>query len=172
MPSISREWATPLTIGTFGVMAVTGGLMFFHLDGGLQKSVHEWLGWGMVAAVAAHASVNWPAFKRYLRLPARSGLILAAFAVLLAGTFLVTPASEGGAPPPVLAMRAVAKLPLKDLTALTGKPVEQILGELAAAGLQVDDAEQSIEGIAGGDRELTGRAMRALFQEQGRQARG
>ena len=27
---ISREWATPLTIGIFALMAVTGLLMFFH----------------------------------------------------------------------------------------------------------------------------------------------
>jgi cytochrome b561 len=51
---IAREWATPLTIGSFGLMATTGILMFFHLDSGLNKTAHEWLGWVMVAVVAAH----------------------------------------------------------------------------------------------------------------------
>ena len=40
---ISREWATPLTIGAFGLMSVTGMLMFFHLDTGFNKLAHEWL---------------------------------------------------------------------------------------------------------------------------------
>ena len=65
MKIISRDWATPITIGAFAVMSVTGLLMFFHLDIGLNKLAHEWLGWLMVAGVAAHAIANWGAFKRY-----------------------------------------------------------------------------------------------------------
>ena len=49
-----RPWITPLVIGTFALMAVTGSLMFFHLDTGLNKTAHEWLGWAMVAAVLLH----------------------------------------------------------------------------------------------------------------------
>lgn len=39
-----RKWATPLTIGSFLLMGVTGILMFFHLDIGLNKLAHEWAG--------------------------------------------------------------------------------------------------------------------------------
>lgn len=53
--TISRNWATPLTIGSFLLMAVTGLLMFFHLDTGLNKAAHEWLGW---------AGPWWPAWWR------------------------------------------------------------------------------------------------------------
>ena len=63
---ISREWATPLTIGTFLIMATTGILMFFHLDRGLNKEAHEWLGWAMVAGVGTHVVANLSSFKRYL----------------------------------------------------------------------------------------------------------
>jgi hypothetical protein len=62
----TREWATPLTAGTFLLMAVTGVLIFFHLDSGLNKAAHEWLGWAMIVGVAAHIVANLPAFKRYL----------------------------------------------------------------------------------------------------------
>ena len=44
-----RESATPLTIGSFLLIAITGVLMFFHLDSGLNKLAHEWLGWAMIA---------------------------------------------------------------------------------------------------------------------------
>ena len=53
-----RPWITPLVIGTFVLMAVTGSLMFFHLDSGLNKAAHEWLGWAMVIAVVLHALMN------------------------------------------------------------------------------------------------------------------
>ncbi len=56
---ISREWATPLTIGVFGLMAATGLLMFFHLDNTLQKTAHEWLGWAMVANTLTHGASRW-----------------------------------------------------------------------------------------------------------------
>ena len=50
--SIKREWATPITIGAFLLSAVTGVLLFFHLDSGLNKLAHEWLSWVLLAAVA------------------------------------------------------------------------------------------------------------------------
>ena len=60
-----KAWATPLTIGAFGLMATTGLLMFFHLDSGLNKTAHEWLGWAMILGVVAHVMLNWKAFKRH-----------------------------------------------------------------------------------------------------------
>jgi cytochrome b561 len=64
-----REWATPLTIGSFLVIAVTGVLMFFHLDSGLNKLAHEWLAWAMLAAVGLHAAVHFKSFSRYFTRP-------------------------------------------------------------------------------------------------------
>ncbi|EWS63204.1 hypothetical protein Y695_03563 [Hydrogenophaga sp. T4] len=40
-----RPWITPLVMGSFALSAVTGVLMFFHLDTGLNKAAHEcWAG--------------------------------------------------------------------------------------------------------------------------------
>ncbi|MFO1337349.1 MAG: DUF4405 domain-containing protein [Burkholderiaceae bacterium] len=160
----TRQWATPLTIGAFGLMAVTGLLMFFHLDQGLQKPAHEWLGWLMVAAVGVHAAVNWPGLKRHLTVPGPGRVIVGASALALAASFFVAPGSQGeDAPPPVLAMHAVAKAPLKAVLPLTGKSFSQVQGELAAAGIHVDSDEQSIASAIGDDRGRMGRAMRVLF---------
>ena len=46
-----RPWITPVVIGAFTLSAVTGVLMFFHLDSGLNKTAHEWLSWAMVIGV-------------------------------------------------------------------------------------------------------------------------
>lgn len=166
MTLVSRQWATPLVIGAFALMGVTGSLMFFHADSGVQKAVHEWLGWLLIGAVAAHAFVHWGAFKRYLQVPGWGRWIIAACLVGLSVTFLPLPGSSGpqaSAPPPVLAMRAVAAAPLKSVAPLAGKTVEQAQRDLAAAGVKLADGEQSIASVVQADRERLGRAMRALF---------
>lgn len=163
---ISRDWATPLTIGTFGLMAVTGILMFFHLQRGLNKTAHEWLGWLMVAGVAAHASANWLGFKRHLLSSTQGRGILAASVLVLAGSFVSLPGSgEDGASPPQLAIKAVTHAPLAQMAPLTGRPVEQLITELAAAGITVT-GQQSLEQALDGDKERTGQALRLLFGKQ------
>jgi hypothetical protein len=164
MSAVNRQWATPLVIGAFALMAVTGGLMFFHLDSALQKTVHEWLGWGLVAAVGLHAVANWLGFKRYFAQVGVARAILVASVVVLAATFVPVPGSSGGVPPPVLALRAVAHAPLKDVAGLVGKSVEQVRSDLAAVGVVIDGADGSIEAATAGDREATGRAVAALLR--------
>lgn len=164
MSAVNRQWATPLVIGAFALMAVTGGLMFFHVDSSLQKAVHEWLGWAFVAAVALHAGANWLGFKRYFAQAGVARTILVASVMALGATFVPLPGSTGGLPPPVLALRALGKAPLKDVAALAGKSVEQARRDLAEVGVVIDGADVSIESATGGDREAMGRAVAALLR--------
>lgn len=162
---ISRDWATPITIGAFGLMAVTGILMFFHLDSGLNKLAHEWLSWVMVAGVLAHAIANWAAFKRYFLSTNLGRGIIALFVVLLAGSFASLPGSGGGkgGPPPVMAMRALSKAPIASLAPIAGRPTEQLIADLAKAGITITGPEASIDSAIGNSRELQGKAMAVLF---------
>ncbi|MBP6338362.1 MAG: DUF4405 domain-containing protein [Vitreoscilla sp.] len=165
---ISRDWATPLTIGAFGLMAITGILMFFHLDSGLNKTAHEWLGWLMVAGVAAHASANWLGFKRYFLSSPQGRSILAASVLVTAGSFVsLSAGGEGGGSPPQLAIRAVTQAPLARVAPLTGRTVEQLIAELSAAGIQVSGGEQSLAQAIGADRERTGKALKVMFRGPG-----
>jgi hypothetical protein len=41
MMTIQREWVTPIAAGAFLISAVTGVLIFFHVDSGLNKVAHE-----------------------------------------------------------------------------------------------------------------------------------
>lgn len=162
--NISRNWATPLTMGAFGLMAVTGILMFFHLDTGLNKTAHEWLGWVMVAGVAAHAAANWPGFKRYFLSGTLGRSILAASLLVIAGSFFSLPGSgRGGLPPPLLALKAMTKAPLSSVAPLTGKPVEQLIADLGKAGIQVSSADKSLDSVLAGNRALESKAMTVIF---------
>lgn len=161
---ISRDWATPLTIGAFAIMAVTGLLMFFHADVGLNKLAHEWLGWLMVAGVAAHVVANWNAFKRHLvaNMPARA--ILGICIVLLAGSFASLPGSgEGGGSPPAIAIKAITGASIEKVAALAGRSVDEVMTELGKVGIAVSDPAASLESVVGHDRGKTGAAIRAIF---------
>jgi len=65
MSTSMKSWATPLAIGSFIILAVTGILMFFKVEAGYIKPVHEWLNWAMVAGVVLHTIANWKAFLSY-----------------------------------------------------------------------------------------------------------
>ncbi len=161
---ISRDWATPLTIGAFALMATTGVLMFFHLDGELNKLAHEWLGWLLIIGVSLHVAVNWLSFKRYFLANPTARAILAVSALVIAGSFAPLPAGdEEGASPPVLALQAVTKAPLAQVAPLTGRSADVLLADLKQAGIALNNADQSLDSVLKGDRELTGAAMRVLF---------
>ena len=81
-----RPWITPVVIGAFGLSAVTGVLMFFHLDSGLNKTAHEWLSWAMVIGVLLHLLLNMSAFKRYFT-QTTARVVVGVFALVLALSF-------------------------------------------------------------------------------------
>lgn len=160
---ISREWATPLTIGVFGLMAVTGVLMFFHLDTRLNKLAHEWLGWAMIAFAILHIMANWLAFKRYFLSSNLARGLVGVFAVVLGLTFVNPPGAQKQGSPPTLAMRAVMNAPLATLAPVSGRPVEQLLADLAKAGIVLPHAQATLDSVVKGDRGQEGKAMRAIF---------
>ena len=84
---VKREIATPLTMGAFLIMAVTGILMFFHWDTGFNKVAHEWLGWLLVVAVGLHVLANMSAFKNHFKKP-NTKIIVGVLTAILALTFL------------------------------------------------------------------------------------
>lgn len=164
MIKVSREWATPLTIGAFLLMGVTGLLMFFHWDNSLQKTLHEWLGWLMVAAAVVHALANWLGFKRYFK-PGPALWLVVLSALVLAGSFI--PWSGGakkGPSTPALAIQTLSGAPVRLLAPLYGQTPEQARQALAAAGITLADDEASLASAVGKDRERLGVALKALAQ--------
>jgi Domain of unknown function (DUF4405) len=162
MNTALRTWATPLTAGLFIIMAITGGLMFFHLDTGLNKAAHEWLGWGMLAAVVAHLGLHWRSLQRQLTLSRPAQFTLALSLLVLAGSFFGGQRAEG-ASPPGLAIQAIARAPLTSVAPLTGKSLAQVQRELAGMGLDAANAERSLNELTGHDRARLGQAVRTLF---------
>jgi len=163
--TIKREWVTPLTIGAFMLSAVTGVLMFFHLDTGLNKEAHEWLGWAMVGGVTLHAMVNFSGFKRHFG----TGLgkaVIGLFALLLVLSF--APLGEDRDGPPTMApTRALANAPIATLAVVAGVTPEQMLDRVRATGLQPASAQQSLGELVGQDRHRQVEVLAELLKEAG-----
>lgn len=145
-----RSWITPLVIGAFSLSAVTGVLMFFHLDSGLNKAAHEWLSWAMVIGVALHALLNLPAFKRYFT-QTTGRAVIGLFVLVLALSFIPAGGKGGGEPgfaPPV---RALAKAPISVLAQVAGTSTDDVKAKLQAQGLTVTSDQQSVADLVGAD---------------------
>jgi hypothetical protein len=158
-----RDWATPLTIGIFALMGVTGLLMFFESATRLNKTIHEWGGLIMVAAVVTHVIVNWLPFKRYLASSNMARGIVAACVLVLAMSFAPLTGSQDGGRPTSRLITAVLNAPLEKVAVLQGVPGEQLIADLAKAGITVTDLQQSLATLTKGDRELQDEAVAALF---------
>lgn len=163
-----RVWATPLTIGAFAIMSVTGILMFFHLNSGMNKLVHEWAGWAMVAGVVAHVVVNWRPFKRYFFNGFVGRGLIGLGVLTLAASFIPATGGPGrNGPPQALAMRAITGAAISDVVPLTGKTLTEVIDDLSKVGVKIPDGTASIQSIVGNDRELQTKAISALFRKPG-----
>ncbi|MDQ0325845.1 hypothetical protein J2R99_001694 [Rhodopseudomonas julia] len=140
-----RTWATPLTIGSFLLMAATGVLMFFEFDRGLTVVVHQWFSWFFVIGAGGHIVANQRPFLNHLK--SRWGEVsVAVFAAVLVASLF----SWGMITGPQLERpieRALVDASLSSLAAVTGTETPSLLDKLATHGIAAE-AEQSIHDLA------------------------
>lgn len=160
---ISREWATPITMGSFFLMACTGILMFFHADMGLHKEVHEWLGWAMVAGVVAHAWANLASFKRYFAKPAALATMGVFVAILVASSFINEEDEGQGGNPGRRAAKAVLNAPISDIAPLAGQSPQTLLANLQKAGFKVESIGQTLISVTGPAQPDQFKALAVIF---------
>ncbi len=160
----SREWATPLTAGAFIVLAVTGLLMFFHLDRGLNHLAHEWLGWLLVVGVACHVTANFLGLKKHIS--SRTGkAVVAAFVAILLLSF-IQPEERKRPPGWAQPVKALAFMPFTDLAVVAKMSVQEVRERLAAEGLTPTSDEQSIKDLVGHNLRQQVGALNAIFPDE------
>jgi len=140
-----RTWATPLTIGSFILMSVSGILMFFELDTGLTSGAHQWFSWFFLLGVGGHVTANFYPFKNHLR--SRWGQAsVAGFVIVLVASFfswgLVT-GSQLKRP----IEQALIDAPLSSLAGVTHTEPDALVGKLKAHGITAAPG-QSIHELA------------------------
>ncbi len=143
-----RSWVTPISIGSFLLLGVTGLLMFFKVRGGLIVVAHEWLSPVFVVGACLHVWLNWGAVRANLS-RTRGIIVVGLFAALLA--FSVAPpqgaedhAREHGHGQEVIGRRAAELLlqaRLSTVAELTGRKPQQLRESLGRFGVRVTSDE-------------------------------
>ncbi len=158
-----RSWATPLVVGAFGLMAVSGVLMFFHLNTSLSKDLHEWAGFVLVAGAVAHLVQNWRAFTTYLRRPV--ALWIMGLGLVVTAASLVPVGASGGPDALRLVLARVSDAPVPLLATLAGESPDEVKARLAAAGFDGVTDASTIKALAGGDMGDQIGAIAAVFAQ-------
>ena len=156
-----RTWATPFTIGAFALSATTGILLFFKINLGLVKPVHEWLSWLLVIGTALHLFVNWRPSVQYLSRPVGKG-ILAVFFLLICASML--PLGEEHKKPPFQSITdAMVHSPLTTVAQVSSHTPTETLELLKSNGVSVDSKEQTIQQIAEANNKQAMEVLAVIF---------
>lgn len=144
-PFSLRTWSTPLTIGSFLLMAVTGVLMFFDLVPGYLSFAHEWFSWLFLIGTGAHMAVNLRPLKKHLQSPWGRANVAIFTTILVVSTF-----SFGTITAPQLKWpisNALLEAPLSALADVTRKDHAVLVGKLKTHGITAT-SDQSIKELA------------------------
>ncbi|OPX94757.1 MAG: hypothetical protein A4E58_02411 [Syntrophorhabdus sp. PtaB.Bin006] len=141
-----REWATPVTIGAFALSAVTGIMLFFKVNLGLVKHVHEWLSWLLVVGTVFHLTVNWRSCVRYASKPL-GRLILIAFFLLICASLLPMGKRHDGRQFGRIS-DVLMQNPLWAVAQAADHSPDEAMNILKSKGIHVEGKDQTIRDIA------------------------
>ncbi|MEN9353136.1 MAG: hypothetical protein RL318_461 [Fibrobacterota bacterium] len=161
-----RKWVTPLTMGTFLLTAGTGLGLFFEVEWGLVKPIHEWLSLTLLAGALLHLWDHRNSVLKHL-----SGTwgkaFVAAGALILIGALLPITGGEEEEEDEHRPNREIAqtleRIPLASLATARNVPVDSLVIRLNAAGIANATPSSTVEQLAGRDQHLKTKAMAAIF---------
>lgn len=156
-----REWVTPITIGAFALSAVTGILLFFKVDLGLVKPIHEWLSWLLVFGAILHMIVNWRATVQSVSRPVGRG-ILVFFLFLLCLSFL----PGGGRQERHKFERLsdiLAQASLSEIAQIADHSSDDAVNILNAKGIYADNKMQTVQEIAAKNNKSPAEILDVIF---------
>lgn len=156
-----RTWVTPLAMGAFLLTAGTGLGLFFEVDWGFVKPLHEWLSLTLVLGGALHVFDHWKGIRNHW-----SGTWGKAF-VLGGAVFLVLGFLPLGGKETELSKRDLGKtlsrVPLATLAQAREIPLDSLQARLKVAGFPGAQGTSTLEQLAGKDGHKQYVALQAAF---------
>lgn len=140
-----KSWATPLAAGTFIILAVTGILMFFKINVGYIKPVHEWLSWAMVIGVTFHTIANWKSFTSYFSKKPSFTIIGAGLIITVLSVFM--PSANNGNPGMKM-IKALGTAKIETIADMAGQNSDDIITKLEQKGISETGTSMTIQEIA------------------------
>lgn len=143
---LSRKYVTTPVIAAFGVLGISGVLMFFHVKNGGIVTMHEWIGLLFVLFATLHIIVNWKAFSNYFS--QKVAVLIMAVVLVTGGGIYIANDVEGANPIKAFVMKT-GNAPLVHVAPVVGVSTEDAMAKLEAAGVSVESEEDSLSTIAG-----------------------
>jgi len=141
-----REWATPIIIGAFALSAVTGVMLFFKIQLGFVKPVHEWLSWLLVIGAILHMIVNRPFFMKYISKPVGRSILIFFF-LLICVSMLPLDDKQRRHPFAKIADTLINS-PLLAVAKVANHEPDEVISILKSNGIYTDSKDQTIREIA------------------------
>jgi len=141
--------ATPLTIGSFILVSVTGVCMFFEIHAGFIQPAHEFLSLAFLAGALMHIVVHRKAILNHLKKPLGIGLALL-FGVITICAVLPLNTGAGGAGHEVARKSEAIFLDanVNSIAKMTHRSSDELLALLASQGYAQEDSLQTVREIA------------------------
>ncbi len=156
-----REWATPLTIGSFIISAVTGIIIFFHIRIGLVRPAHEWLSWFLVLGGLLHILTNWKGVKSYFSKPISASIIVI---FLILCVLSLIPVGEKKPRALHLAGNALLDTSLQIAALVAKEDAGHLMERLKKRGVLVNNTEQTLKEIATQSNQSEKAMLRLIFE--------
>jgi hypothetical protein len=161
---IEKKWVTPLVTGSFLLVAITGILMFFHIDTGLNKVAHEWLGLIMVLGAMLHIIVNIKGFNQMFG--NTMGKTIVGVFILVLGLSFLNLGGEGSEKPFMTSVEVLAKASVTDLAQVSHTDKQVLLDRLKAKGVVISDDTKSIKDVVGNDMHKQMEVLNDILKDQ------
>jgi hypothetical protein len=158
--NVQRSCVTPITAGAFLLSGVTGILLFFHLESGTGKFMHEWLGWVLLAVAVLHVSANYAGLKSHLS-SLRGQLLFGVFVAALLVSFI--PVGNDQDEPFIPPIRALSQVSLTTLAQVAKISPDQLRDRLSKAGIQSTSDQQTLGELVGPDMRKQIHVMESVF---------
>jgi len=160
-PVVSR-WATPSITGLFVISLVSGIAIFFGVGRSYFTGMHEWLSMLLVVPFGLHLWKNWRPFVSYLKRPP---MAIAGVLSLAAAMVFVVPAvvSPSGPPPERALVQLLPSRAVAQVAPIFGHTGESLSEALAAAGLTVASADDTLQKVAEASGTTTSKVLSAAL---------
>jgi len=161
-----RSWATPITIGSFIISALSGVILFFHWNIGLMKPAHEYLSWFLVLGVAMHIVINWRPMLNYFKKPIPL-TVISVFVILTALSFFTLGNVNGVGKHNKMGVKTTELLksaPITMIAQLSEVSPDKLTQRLEAAGIAVLSTDQTIMNIAKSNNLNTQQVLSVLIK--------
>lgn len=166
MKYFARHIVSATLTALFGIIAITGILMFFKIRFTGSEALHIWLGLAFVGVAGIHLLKNWATFANHFK---KKSTLYSVISVVIIGSLfvaipLLNPAPKG-ANPKAEVFRAMNTAPLATLAQFVKKDEKKMLENLLVNANISATAEQSIAEIARKNNKKNDEILQIVFLE-------